>query len=422
MNRVNFLKHQPENESAAIAASRTTFYSPIDFVGEVRVTRFRLSRETLPILLLKPSSKPFTRRQKDNIRSGRTPTDIAFLVFSCVDLRDTQTVINNGCTYEVTNGSITGIRSPFSEYVRYWELPLTRSQVLWATIVRIFIPEAPRWEQKGDDEFVLANQPLPIYSWNDLHNKTIFSTTSYVDRNLQVPTFYLHLIDKDDGKPAFFVKMFSQESSDLSDHGYTSPTIGFTVEAMNIFGLNSGQNPVCRVTTLREFCPEGYDVNEVIHFYVPQMRYEWNPKFQLCISNLGSAPLSQNIDFTCTFDPILQIIPKSFFPVSHILITANELSFEGEKINVNTKAQQGVVSPSNLQVLKSFFVGLSSSNFVSSSDFIYVDDSLNTAPKIVNSPRLCSLTIQLFYLTTDGYLYPLVLSPGTSFAIQLSIA
>ena len=61
------------------AESNVSYVAPQDFVGEGRISRFRLSSTTFPLAFIQPSNKLYSSYQKDAISSeGITPTDIGF--------------------------------------------------------------------------------------------------------------------------------------------------------------------------------------------------------------------------------------------------------------------------------------------------------------------------------------------------------
>ena len=64
------------------AESSTTFVAPHDFVGETRVSRFRISAGAFPLLYIPASTKTYTATQKQAIdETGLTPTDVMIGIF-----------------------------------------------------------------------------------------------------------------------------------------------------------------------------------------------------------------------------------------------------------------------------------------------------------------------------------------------------
>lgn len=420
MNRLNFLKYQSPTEGTAPAVSRTVSVSPIDIVGELRVTKFRLSRETLPIMMLYPSQRPFTQEEVNAVPINVTPSDIEVFSFSCKDYQEGDVIPHNGVSYCLRNTAVTSFYKNLPSSYRDWNIDFKKLLVIHH--INFALQQPPIWEERSGS-FYLKNEPVPIYSWDDLHDKTnTYVTSFYGGREITSLQYSFRVVDTESSKPDFHLRLnFYIDLPVVNDYNLSTPTLAFSTAALNFFGLNSSSLPLVSLQCPQEFLPLGRIEGSYILGYVPPMDYKWNQQLLSQISNWNTSIRIPLVDFDCYFHPLIQTLPEDFFPAAHILITTDELNFAGEKININTLAQQGVISPSSLTILKSFFIGINSSSSVASSDFIYLDDSLNNSPVIVNNPRQATLTIRLWFVTSSGYISPIMLNPGSGFSIQFSI-
>lgn len=425
MKRYNFLKYQPPEEGSAPAVSRTTTTKPVDYVGELRVTRFKLSRGTLPIGFIEPSKRGFTSEQIASLPLNQIITDIEFFIFCKRDISPSAAVANNGEAYIIAGNAMSG-------FFRQANISLTPTIDISSCFVSFYsfvvIPGTPIWAKGTDGKYYLQNESVPFFSWSDFHTKTvIINNRGGGSDNYISSSFDIHLIESADGKPKFYIRMYGINRLASSTVTTMNPTVCFNVYARNFFGVNAGSMPSVNfnMPNIESSHPTwgwgGYNAGVNLTFYVPPMSYDWNPQMKLMIQNPNTNYGNTIFNMDCIYTPIMQILPKDYFPLSQIIITADELNFEGESICVDTTRKQGVVDPSNLTILKSFYIGLSDSFLVSTSDFIYINDSRDNDPVIVNSPRLVSLTIRVWLITKEGNLTPLILNPGSSFSLQLSL-
>lgn len=423
MKRFNFLKYQAPEEGAAFAVSRTTTTKPVDYVGELRVSKFKLSRGTLPIMYLEPSKRAFSRDDKNTIPDHLTPTDLTFVIFCTKHLREGSQIPNNGTSYCLVNNNITAFysRYPLESSPRTWRLGEDGNQIFWAVLVTIMMPTRPQWVERNGF-FYLTNEATPVFSWDDIFNRThVIEEHIYSPRDIDNIGFKFELTDKN-GEISFLLTMIGNLIN-TSDN-VSSVTFSMNATALNFFGMNFNPDARCEIAVPRGVNFPGYAEGYIITTYSPDSTFIWNGHMEQIIKNYPqriteSTPI---FDMSAIITPNKQDIPRDFFPVSHLLISCDELNFTGESISVNTPAQQGVIDPSTLSILKGFFIGINDGRDVENSDFIFLDDSLTNTPVIVDSPRLVSLTIRLWVITNKGILYPLTMPGGTSFSIQLTLS
>ena len=423
MKRFNFLKYQAPEEGSAFAVSRTTTTKPVDYVGELRVSKFKLSRGTLPIMYLEPSKRAFSRDDKDTIPDHLTPTDLTFVIFCTKHLREGSQIPNNGTSYCLVNNNITNFysRYPLETSPRTWRLGEDGNEIFWATLVTIMMPVRPQWVER-DGFFYLANEASPVFSWDDIFNRThVIEEHIYSPRDIDNIGFKFELTDKN-GEISFLLTMIGNLIN--TTNNVSSVSLSMNATALNFFGMNFNPDARCEIAVPRGVNFPGYAEGYIITTYCPDSTFTWNGHMEQIIKNYPqrvteSTPI---FDMSAIITPNKQDIPRDFFPVSHLLISCDELNFTGESISVNTPAQQGVIDPSTLSILKGFFIGINDGRDVENSDFIFLDDSLTNTPVIVDSPRLFSLTIRLWVITNKGVLYPLTMPGGTSFSIQLTLS
>ena len=424
MKRHNFLKYQAPEEGTGPAVSRTTTTKPVDYVGELRVTRFKLSRGTLPIGFIEPSKRGFTAEQVASLSTTRIPTDIE--IFVCCDREITPTTVypNNGEGYVIAGNAISGF---FRQASNSGSTNIDIEHTLWCYFTVVNIPGTPIWQKKEDGKYYLQNENIPFYSWSDFHNKIVMlNNRSSSSSEINTPIYNIRLIESNDGKPKFYIRMNCTNLVTTSV-ATMNPVVCFNAYARQFFGLNVGSMPSVNFNmpsisgTHPTWGWDGYSAGDNLTFFVPPMSYEWNSQMKLMLQSPGTNYGNTIFNMDCVYSPIIQTLPENYFPLSHLLITADELNFKGESICVDTPIKQGVVDPSNLTILKSFYIGLTDSFLVSTSDFIYINDNMNNEPVIVDSPRLATLTLRVWLVTKEGNLTPLILNPGASFSIQLSV-
>ena len=453
MKRYNFSCYASEKQEAV---SRTTTTKPVDFVGEARVTRFRLSRGSVPIFYLEPSVIAYTEEQKDIlIASGITPTDICFFIAQFASPRNNwnpSDFPNNTCQY------ISGLQRRAGSVGCYYQkiFDLNKLNTVMKCCICVAYRTAPTFEKRGNNWY-LTTEKYPIYDWDSLNKDTVgIKSISDVKINrkqmlLEQPQLKLQ-VKEENGFPLFHINLFEKYgdncyvniqrkvneqttepyvSYEVMQAYITDPVLFMNDEALKLFGMNITEMPSVF-----------YSPNVVGHFtdiqkfYAPPLRLkdpgadvlrEHNMYYAGKIT-LVAEDLSVQLDENCLqyiyntdLDPCFITVPKDIFPVSQILLTSDELDFQGESISVDTTARQGVIDPSSLHVLKSFFVGITDTVEIDASDFIFTDDNLNQSPVIINNPRICSLTFRVWFLLKTGELKKCILEPGKGFSLQIGL-
>ncbi len=456
MKRYNFSCYASEKQEAV---SRTTTTKPQDFVGEARITRFRLSRGSIPIFYLEPSKVSYSDAQKDAIiANGVTPTDIIFYITQFAiptEQLKPNDFPNNCCQFCESTQKITGV----CECAYNKEYNLSDYHTIMKCTICVGYPVPPTFE-KRNGRWYLTNEKYPIYDWDSLEKETIgiksLSGARIGDTQqlitdpvlkLQVkeengfPLFHLNLMEIMGERYVYNIKPNIMEHAiayDMIPAFYTDPILFMNEEALKLFGMN--------ITPMPSITINGLGVvghfTDVVKLYAPEMRFinaspdltetlianRVDPRFDtsFTITFPPFEPVTINtkavqLTYCVDFDPYLITVPENIYPVSQILITSDELDFQGESISVDTTARQGVIDPSSLHILKSFFVGISDTVEIDASDFVYVDDSLNQSPVIVNNPRICSLTFRVWFLLKTGELQKCILEPGKGFSLQVGL-
>lgn len=473
MKRYNFSCYASEKQEAV---SRTTTTKPQDFVGEARITRFRLSRGSIPIFYLQPSKKGFTLYEKTQVEStGATPTDLVFIVLLYDNLGNEWSpfnVPNNNCNYI---GNPTEAKCPLVSLTKQGSYTIScyvpdatnlDNKLAHLTNIRVAYPEKPVFRYDETSHlYYLANANYPIYDWDSMNKVTIgirseFTPAQFHTKNDDEPypwkSGYMHTITsklqikEENGFPLFHCEVNTKlqldyytvsgsaadENVDSSEVKITSPVLFMSKEALDLLGMN-----ITEMNDLYYYCENipGY-MNDIVHVFSPTMNLKWccscfdawiNQRYSYDLQYRSTLQLTSrteegycefiNRSFCCDFDPLLITVPTDIYPVSQILITSDELDFQGESISVDTSARQGVIDPSSLHILKSFFVGISDTVEIDASDFVYIDDSLNQSPVIINNPRICSLTFRVWFLLKTGELQKCILEPGKGFSLQIGI-
>ena len=457
MKRYNFSCYASERQEAV---SRTTTTKPADFVGEARITRFRLSRGTIPIFYLNPSKHEYTDDQKNTIiASGVTPTDICFLIVQYVQYENkpSKNIPSNKCNYWGDTLHAINVIYDKKEDFNYGSLYM--SDIALFCCICVAFPEPPRFEKQSNGNWILINDSYPIYDWDSLNNDTIgikqinWQPTDK-RQNFAEPVSVKLQVKEESGFPMFYVEVKEcimdyefyniDQASGTGEWTYssrpyvlTTPVMFMNENALELFGMNITEMDKIRTETgllgqfayVWDFYAPTCTLRNPCSFYSSwinttiDMRFTRNVDIYFKKETIGLITEQRccNCDFTCEYDPMLITIPKDIFPVSHVLITSDEMDFVGESICVDTNARQGVIDPSNLHILKSFFVGLTNTVEIDASDFVYIDDSLTQSPVIVNNPRICSLTFRVWLLLKTGELRKCILERGKGFSLQIGL-
>lgn len=399
MKRIDLSFQNEVSDTEEIAAvQRVTFTSPQQFIGKLRVTRFKLTEGAFPLALIKPSTRPFTAAEKAAIDAhGYTPTDIAWGTTSasntqCTGIEDNYYM--DPSTTPPTFNAVSSINGadPFNGYIKF---------------ATIFIREAPRWNVIGTD-YYLANESKFIYQWSDLNNPDKFLIYQnqgngrgiFVTGNETEITFHSKSATQYKGTaPQLFL---SQGLHEIIFGTPISPLFSFRLNAAALAAMGDGRN--------------GF--NDDYYFQTPHTHINWNSELQGYFSS-GQAPppgtnWSVNADYIIKYEFSKGTL---LYPFTCLYVIIDELNFSGETVVTNSKQSTGVINPSSLSIVKSYLVGISGAK----SDFVVVDDLLSQVPLDVNVPNLYTLTIRLALLLSDNSLRMIQLPPHEGFFIQLSL-
>ena len=382
------------------AVQRVTFTAPQQFVGKMRITRFKLTEGAFPLALIKPSQRGFTSAEKAAIDAhGYTPTDIAWGVTSASNAYCT------GCTdnYYIDTGStpptfnpITSISGPdpFQGYVNF---------------ASVFLLERPTWKY-DNGAFYLQNESVFIYQWSDLTNRDKFlvyqSQTApgrgiWITGNSTEVTFHFKGAAQYKGtQPQLYI---SQSLHEIIFGTPLSPIFSFRLTAATLTGFGDGAN--------------GF--NSDYYFQTPQFHVTWNTQLSgIIASSVAPGPTttwSVNGDFTIKYEFSKGTL---LYPFTCLYVIMDELNFGGESVVTNNKQSTGIINPSSLSIAKSYLVGISGAK----SDFVVVDDKTSQIPLDIHVPNLFTLTIRLALLLSDNTLRIINLPPHEGFFIQVSIS
>lgn len=421
MERFDFTLHSPdqrdlvdsesqENNSGTVAVIRQNFLSPIDFIGDLRVTRFKISAGALPLLYIKPSTAGFVASSKAQIDViNKTPTDIAFGFIWDEDYNDETSLLPTiGGVYTIPFTTDVSAK----QYIR----PLIRGSrrgimpQRWS-IVHVFINEKPQWREENG-RYYLINNGRALYNWYDLYT--------------QNDNFYSLLYERhDNGHP--FISVFYENNAicfKLGDFrrehvmgSVTTPQF-FCSSYLAAFSVTTPEeaNFSFAGDVTHELDPWFWENNS---FYTPCSEFKHSMQVTSLI-NKGYLIEAETpyLDMNTIAEVKIHYHASRLNPFNSFFITCDELNFDVERICVNTKQLSGVVNPSALAVFKTFVVGTDNNE---RSDFVLVDDSLTQYPLKVDNPRTSCLTLRFFILTKENNIIPMYVPPGESIFIQLSL-
>lgn len=398
MKRLDFSFRNSESEQPIEAVQRTTFTSPIDIVGKTRITRFKLSEGAFPLAEIGPSKAVFTLAEKNEIDAyGKTPSDLYFAF--CISNKNAGSNPRGKApcgAYRIYSASITPLVAPIAmgfdtDDVNYGQ---NFKQVF-------FINEAPVWKQRLTG-WVLVNKPRFLYNLDDLYDESKFTVITSIRTNL------LH-VSMTNTQVMFQcnlqVNMGSQSST---------PVLLLSETFMNM--IKQPLENACHIITSTGGPVLG--LPKMALYYPVITSYTFSKQIEGIIASSGNYDSSHDLDFSTIATFNLPLDKSHLFPYTAILIMFDEFNNPGERLVVNNTKSSGVVDLSTLSISKLFIVG--QTNY-ERGDFIYVNDSLQETPLLVNLPRQCSLTIRLYFLLKDNSLKSVMIPKEQNFFLQLSI-
>lgn len=393
MKRIDFSYHNTSENSPVDAIQRTTFTAPIDLVGKLRLTRFKLSQGAFPLCQIPPAPHNFNDAQRRDIDAmGYYPIDIYFAF---------------ACSNSNSNGKSLGSSYLFSADGEPTALAYRDSNGCTAPLIFIqqfWVKGEAKWKKVGDN-WKLRNENAFLYDFNDLYNSPYYMITY---------------------NGSIRVMRVSQENDELKFeiHLQTGVTQGGTRALSNPFlAVSKTFLDVLKLPVRSPFyftqqpvvqdCPAGAT------FYPIPVEYTMSPQLQTFLSARAAMPTGVDLDFSVSASIHFPEDISHLFPYTAILLIIDELNNPGQQIVVNNLDSTGVVNLSTLSITKLFLIG--QTNY-ERSDFVFINDSLQESPLLVNLPKQHSLTLRLFFLLKDNSLVPIPLPPKQNFFAELSIS
>lgn len=393
MKRIDFSFQNDISDAPVEATQRTTFTTPVDLVGDVRVTKFKLSSNAFPLLLVPPIDMIFNDANKERLDIlQKTPLDLFFGFCQArgdiIPSRDGAIVLSdtNTSTYLQAKPNFASL-----QYVDYH------------TAQCFYSNERPQWKRLATG-WKLSNKPVFLYNFEDLYNPEIFYIqTSGGDHQA------LRMTMVNNNLEFYYSKWFG-----LPANRYvTTPVVWFSKTIANLLGI-------ARPDTFTNNLLNVYPLDLGITCYSWTMEYKYNRFLDQAISKevlpLANQTGLYNWSATATH-PING--HDVLFPYTALVLIFDEFNNPGEKIVVNNTSSTGVISLSTLSISKTFLLAHTN---MERSDFIYLDDSRQQFPLKVNLPRQTTLTSRLYFLLKDNSLVPLKVPKGQNYFIQLTIS
>lgn len=393
MKRLDFSFQNDISDAPVEATQRTTFTAPVDLVGDVRITKFKLSSNAFPLLLVPPIDMIFNEANKERLDMlQKTPLDL-FFGFSqsrkqYICSRDGAILLSDT---DATKYSIATPNFGDMAFVDY-----NTAQVFYSN-------EAPQWKQTSSG-WKLSNKPVFLYNFEDLYNPEIFYIQTSGDDNQA-----LRMTMVGNNLEFYYSKwMQLPESKTL-----TTPVVWFSKTIANLLGI-------ARPDTFTNNLLDVYPLNLGVTCYSWHMQYKYNRSLEQAITNQKLEEINNRhiYDWSATASHPING-HDVLFPYTALILIFDEFNNPGEQIVVNNTSSTGVISLSTLSISKTFLLAHTN---MERSDFIYLDDSKQQFPLKVNLPRQTTLTSRLYFLLKDNRLVPLKIPKGQNYFIQLTIS
>lgn len=403
MKRLDFSFHN-DSGSSTDAVQKITFTAPIDIVGKARISRFKVSQGTFPLCTIPPMQTYYTTSQKTRIdQFGCTPLDL-YVACTVQKHADNSPALTNSYIFTQAEGGHPLFLQPASG----------NYAPSLGKLITFYSYERPVWKQNSNG-WKLANKDIFLYSFNDLFDERKFriQTDNYPS---QVPTGSTipEIKIRQYGSKVIF-DLISLQQQPGSAYWIAPPHLTLSKTFMSLFGYNN--SPFVNISE-GIFSGIGWSGN--CPLYYDAFDYEYSKEIESALGRWGPIVTmgARPTDYSsrCTFE-----LPTDFsklFPYTGLVVMIDEFNNPGERIVVNNTASSGVVNLSTLSISKLFLLGHTNSE---RSDFVYVDDSMNQTPLIVNLPKQLTLTIRLYFLLRDNSLVPLKIPINENFFLQLTI-
>lgn len=392
MKRLDFSFTNDISAAPVDAIQRTTFTAPVDIVGDVRVTKFKLSSNAFPLLLVPPIDMIFNAENKERLDMlQKTPLDL-FFGFSqsrkqYIPSRDGAILLSDtdATTYSQATPEFASM-----QFVDY------------NTVQIFYSNERPQWKQVATG-WKLANKPVFLYNFEDLYKPEIFyvQTSGDDDQALRITMVGNNL--------EFYYSKWMQLPGSKT---LTTPVVWFSKTIANLLGI-------VRPDTFTNNLLDVYPLNLGVTCYSWHMQYKYNRYLEQAITNqkLEDNNSRHIYDWSTTASHPING-HDVLFPYTALILIFDELNNPGERIVVNNTLGSGVINLSTLSISKTFLLAHTN---MERSDFIYLDDSRQQYPLKVNLPRQTYLTSRLYFLLKDNTLVPLKIPQNQNYFIQLTI-
>lgn len=392
MKRLDFSFRNDISDAPVEAVQRTTFTTPIDLIGDVRITKFKLSSNAFPLLMIPPLDIVFNNVNKERIDLlGKTPLDF---YFGFSQTRGDHVPSRQGAiTLSDSNSPKLILATPDFGSMQYVE---------FNSVQCFFSLERPQWK-KVSEGWKLSNKPVFLYNINDLYNQEIFDVQTTGNDN---QTLKLEMVNNQ-------LKFHYSKWSVLPSNKFLStPIVWFSKTISNLLGIAKPDDFTLNGLSV-------YPLSLGITCYSWFMDYKYNDFLEMCIQKEGLIYSNSRSTYNWSTIASREISGTDvLFPYTALVLIFDEFNNPGEQIVVNNTSSSGVINLSTLSISKTFLLAHTN---MERSDFIYLDDSKQQFPLEVNLPKQTSLTSRLYFLLKDNSLVPLRIPKSQNYFIQLTI-
>lgn len=392
MKRLDFSFRNDLSASPVDAIQHTTFTAPIDIVGDVRVTKFKLSSNAFPLLLIPPIDMVFNDTNKERLDIlEKTPLDF-FFGFS--QTRGDKVPCRDGAlTLSDTNTTPFIQATPNFADLQY--LDFQSAQCFYSN-------EKPQWKRVAGG-WKLSNKPIFLYNIEDLYKPEIFYIQTSGNDN---QTLRMTMVDNN-------LEFYYSKWRKLPQNRFMStPVVWFSKTIANLLGITRPDQFVNNTLDV-------YPLNLGVTCYSWTMQYKYNRFLEDAISAKALPYTNSSGIYNWSTTAIHPINGHDvLFPYTALVLIFDEFNNPGERIVVNNTSGSGVINLSTLSITKTFLLAHTN---MERSDFIYLDDSRQQYPLKVNLPKQTYLTSRLFFLLKDNSLVPLKVPQNQNYFIQITI-
>lgn len=408
MKKFNYTYREENIEQTNVVIDATSV-CPTDYIGDIRVTKVKIPRTSLPVAIAHVTPMGFTTEQRTAYDSSgwNALTDICYIV--CQGKNTTWT--NNGAQIQYFSDRKVRMDGRTSNGTRVWGA----STLYNFTFMAFCMWEKPKWFQEEDGLWYMRNQDKPIYQWQG-NSMGLQTRILHYGPNGLSPTLLNNY-----EQIQFLIRGLTPIAQIPNSSFITSPILGLNERLSSMFGVAGLPWQVqLSFDSTEDF---GFGTNAVWivpflnnqHFICPTADTTYDsPALSYVVG--GEIPSTQtDIIHNCKLTLNSYTPSEEIFPVNHIAIQCLDLNFEGESLSVNTKDLMGVVNPSDMYFLKTFLM----SHGGKMTDFLYVNDLETETPVAVNSPRISSLKFSFFWIDKEHFIHPLEALQNTTIELQL---